>query len=708
VPTSRFAQIGVPACIVSIVVMMVVPLPSMVLDLLIVLNLSAAVLTLLTAMYVQRPLDFSIFPSLLLIATMFRLALNVSSTRLILLDGFAGKVIASFGDFVIGGSVVVGLVIFLILVVIQFIVITNGSSRVAEVAARFTLDAMPGKQMAIDADLSSGLITEEEARQRRKDVASEADFYGAMDGASKFVKGDAIAGIIITVINLLGGFVVGMAQRGLTMGESAQTYSLLTVGDGLVSQIPALLISISAGLVVTRAASSKDLGTDFVSQLGSQGRAMRLAGAAIGTIAIIPGLPKVPFLLAAAGLWIAGTRADARSSAEEAAVAAAAAEASPPVERRDTPEAIASDMRVDPIELEIAYGLMDLVDAARGGDLLDRVRALRRKVAMDLGLVIPPVRTRDNIDLPGSTYVIRVHGVEAARGDAPPGMVLVLGERPAGLPGTSTVDPVFGMEATWVPVELAPQAELAGATVVDRGSVVTAHLAEVVRANAARLLARSDVKLLVDGVRESDPVVAEELTGAGVTLAEVQTVLQSLLDESVAIRDLVRILEVVSERARVTKDPEALVEAVRTALGPAIAAAHAQDGRLPALTLDPLLEHGLAEAIRPTEHGAVLAADPDTIERLAASCSARIHTAEQQGLRPVVLASGPLRAPLRRLLRTVGIDAAVLSYAELDRALPVDVLGAIDLAPVAPGPVPGAAEPHAAPTAPGTAVVPAA
>jgi flagellar biosynthesis protein FlhA len=708
VPTSRFAQIGVPACIVSIVVMMVVPLPSMVLDLLIVLNLSAAVLTLLTAMYVQRPLDFSIFPSLLLIATMFRLALNVSSTRLILLDGFAGKVIASFGDFVIGGSVVVGLVIFLILVVIQFIVITNGSSRVAEVAARFTLDAMPGKQMAIDADLSSGLITEEEARQRRKDVASEADFYGAMDGASKFVKGDAIAGIIITVINLLGGFVVGMAQRGLTMGESAQTYSLLTVGDGLVSQIPALLISISAGLVVTRAASSKDLGTDFVSQLGSQGRAMRLAGAAIGTIAIIPGLPKVPFLLAAAGLWIAGTRADSRSAAEEAAAAEAEAEASPPVERRDTPEAIASDMRVDPIELEIAYGLMDLVDAARGGDLLDRVRALRRKVAMDLGLVIPPVRTRDNIDLPGSAYVIRVHGVEAARGDAPPGMVLVLGERPAGLPGTSTVDPVFGMEATWVPVELAPQAELAGATVVDRGSVVTAHLAEVVRANAARLLARSDVKLLVDGVRASDPVVAEELTGAGVTLAEVQTVLQSLLDEGVAIRDLVRILEVVSERARITKDPETLVEAVRTALGPAIAAAHAQEGRLPALTLDPLLEHGLAEAIRPTEHGAVLAADPDTIERLAASCSARIHAAEQQGLRPVVLASGPLRAPLRRLLRTVGVEAAVLSYAELDRALPVDVLGAIDLAPVAPAPAPGAADPHTAPTASGTAVVPAA
>jgi flagellar biosynthesis protein FlhA len=682
VPASRFAQIGVPACIIGIVVMMVVPLPPMLLDLLIVLNLSAAILILLTAMYVERPLDFSIFPSLLLVATMFRLALNVSSTRLILLDGSAGKVIASFGDFVIGGSVVVGLVIFLILVVIQFIVITNGASRVAEVAARFTLDAMPGKQMAIDADLSSGLITEDEARRRRTEVAGEADFYGAMDGASKFVKGDAIAGIIITVINLIGGFIVGVAQRGMPVSEAAETYSVLTVGDGLVSQIPALLISISAGLVVTRAASSKDLGTDMVSQLGSQGRAMRLAAGAIGALAIIPGLPKVPFLLAAAGLWMAGTRIDARTAATEAEAAAEAA-AAPPVDHGDTPEAIAGDMRVDPIELEIAYGLMDLVDTGRGGDLLARVRALRRKIAMDLGLVIPPVRTRDNIDLPGTAYVIRVHGVQAARGEAPPGMVLVLGERPPGLPGTATVDPVFGMEATWLPVELAPQAELAGATVVDRGSVVTAHLAEVVRANAARLLARSHVKLLVDGVRQSDPVVAEELTAAGVTLAEVQTVLQALLDEGVAIRDLVRILEVISERARVTKDPDALTEAVRAALGPAIAASHAQDGRLPALTLDPLLEHGLAEAIRPGENGAVLAADPDTIERLAASCSARVRAAEQQGLRPVILCSGPLRAPLRRLLRTLDADIVVLSYAELDRALPIDVLGAIDLAPIA-------------------------
>jgi flagellar biosynthesis protein FlhA len=680
VPNSRIGQVAVPAAIIGIVVMMVVPLPSVVLDLLLVANLSAAVVILLTAMSVERPLDFSIFPSLLLVATMMRLSLNVSATRLVLLHGFAGKVIESFGHFVIGGSIVVGLVIFLILVVIQFVVITNGASRVAEVAARFTLDAMPGKQMAIDADLSSGLITEDQARTRRREVSSEADFYGAMDGASKFVKGDAIAGIIITIINLFGGFIVGVMQRGLSLGEAVETYSLLTVGDGLVSQIPALLISIAAGLIVTRAATESDLGTDVVTQFGSQERAMRIAAFSVAFIAIIPGLPKLPFLLIAAALWIAATRAKARKAALPPALPNAGAGDGPV--NRDTPEAIASDMRVDPIELEIAYGLMDLVDAARGGDLLDRVRSLRRKVAMDLGLVIPPVRTRDNLDLPGSAYVIRVHGVPVARGEAPVGMVLVLGERPPGLPGQSTVDPVFGMEATWVPAEMATQAEAGGATVVDRGSVVTAHLAEVVRANAARLLSRQDVKLLVDGVRESDPVVAEELTGAGLTLAEVQTVLQSLLDEQVPIRDLVRILEVLSERARTTRDATALTEAARTAIGPAIAAAHLHDGRLPVLTLDPLLEHGLVDAIRPTETGAVLAADPETTERLMASVTHAVRTVEQSGMRPVLLCSGGLRSPLRRLLRTVDPDLAVLSYAELDRTVPVDAIGVIDLSPV--------------------------
>jgi flagellar biosynthesis protein FlhA len=677
VPTSRLGQIAVPAIIIGIVVMMVVPLPAVVLDLLIVCNLSFAVVILLTAMSVERPLDFSIFPSLLLVATMLRLALNVSATRLVLLHGFAGKVIESFGHFVIGGSLVVGLVIFLILVVIQFVVITNGASRVAEVAARFTLDAMPGKQMAIDADLSSGLITEEQARARRREVASEADFYGAMDGASKFVKGDAIAGVVITAINLFGGFVVGVVQRGLSFGEAIEAYSLLTIGDGLVSQIPALLISIAAGLIVTRAATEADLGTDVIAQFGSQERAMRIGAAAVGVIALIPGLPKLPFLLVGGGLWVAAGRAKARPAVE----AAALPEATAPEISRDAPEAIASDMRIDPIELEIGYGLMDLVDGARGGDLLDRVRSLRRKVAMDLGVVIPPVRTRDNLDLDGDAYVIRIHGVVAGQGEAPVGSVLVLGDRPAGLPGRPTQDPVFGMEATWVPAELAPQAEAAGATVVDRGSVITAHLAEVVRTNAARLLSRQDVKLLVDGVRASDPVVADELTSAGLSLAEVQTVLHALLEEQVPIRDLVRILEVLSERARTTRDTTALTEAVRTAIGPAIAAAHQQGGRLPVLTLDPVLEQGLADAIRPTEAGPVLVTDPETTERLVASVSGAARRAEDAGVSPVLLCSPGLRAPLHRLLRAAVPGLAVLSYGELDRTTAIDAVGVVDLSP---------------------------
>ncbi|MEW6477627.1 MAG: flagellar biosynthesis protein FlhA [Actinomycetota bacterium] len=685
--STRLSQIGVPAAVVAIVVMMVVPLPTVLLDLLLVCNLAGATVILLVSMHVRRALDFSIFPSLLLIATLFRLALNVSSTRLVLLHGDAGKVIESFGHFVVGGSVVVGLVIFLILSVIQFIVITNGAGRVAEVGARFTLDAMPGKQMAIDADLNSGLITEDEARRRRREVAAEADFYGAMDGASKFVKGDAIAGLLITIINLFGGFIIGVVQHHLSISEAVTRYSLLSVGDGLVSQIPALLISIASGLVVTRAATEADMGTDLLAQLGRQEQQLRVAGSCIGLMAVVPGLPKVPFLLVGAALWFASGRVKQANAAEAAAAASAAlspAGAEGAAGRvPDTPEELASSMRVEPLELEIGLGLMDLADTARGGDLLDRVRALRRKVAMELGIVIPPVRTRDNLDLPPSAYAIRVHGVEVARGEAPGGSVLVLGERPPGVPGTPTRDPVFGLDASWVPAEFGPQAELAGATVVDRGSVVTAHMAEVVRGNAGRLLSRQDVKMLVDAVRATDPVVADEFGTAGLSLAEVQRVLQLLLDEVVPIRDLVRILEVLSERARVTKDPEVLTEAVRGALGPSISAGHAADGKLPVLTLDPMLEHALMESLRPGEAGSYLALDPEVAERLLTQVGAVATAAEQQGRQPVLVCAAPIRPALRRLVRNVNPGLAVLSYLEIGRQLELESMGVVSLVPAA-------------------------
>ncbi len=676
--SSIIGQIGVPAAVVGIVLMMVVPLPSPILDLLLVCNMSAAVLVLLISLYVEKPLDFSVFPSMLLIATLFRLALNVSSTRLVLLNGYAGKVIESFGNFVIGGSVVVGLVVFLILVVIQFIVITNGAGRVAEVGARFTLDAMPGKQMAIDADLNSGLITEDEARERRAEIASEADFYGAMDGASKFVKGDAIAGVIITIINLIGGFVIGTMQRGMSFGDAASNYSLLTVGDGLASQIPALLISIASGLIVTRTAGG-DVGSSMLFQFSQHAHALRVGAGSIGVLALIPGLPKIPFLVVAGILWFAAGRSTSRAAAvAEQAELAAEAEAAAP--SGDPTDELLDEMRVDPLELEIAYGLMDLVDKSRGGDLLDRVKSLRRKIALELGVVIPPVRTRDNIDLQPHEYVIRVHRAEVARGDAPTGHVLVLGQRPADVPGTDTIDPVFGMEASWVPAEFGPQAELAGLTVVDRASVLTAHLAEVVRSHAGDLLSRQDVKALFETVRQSDPVVTEEAQTAGITLAEVQTVLERLLDEQVAIRDLVRILEVMTERARVTRDTSQLVESVRQALGPAITSGLAPDGVLPVITLDPLVEQALADAVRPSDDGPLLDVDPSILERVVDAITRSVHDAEQQGRTPAVLVSARVRGPLRRLLRTAHRDLAVVAYPELARNLRLETMGVIDLA----------------------------
>jgi flagellar biosynthesis protein FlhA len=650
------------------------------LDLLLVTNIGMATLALLASMYTRRVLDFSIFPSYLLIATLFRLALNVSVTRLVLLHGYAGKVIESFGHFVVGGSVIVGLVIFLILIVIQFIVITNGAGRVAEVAARFTLDAMPGKQIAIDADLNAGLINEEEAKRRRREIAEEADFYGAMDGASKFVKGDAIAAIVIVSINLIGGFAVGVLQHHMSFGDAIKTYSLLTVGDGLVAQIPALLLSLSSGLIVTRAATESDLGTDLVTQFTRHKRTLQVAGFALVSVAIVPGLPKIPFLAVGGSLLLMSTRVP---SEEEAAARAAAVETvveEPEELSPDSPEHLASEMRVEPLELEIAYDLIDLVDPGRGGDLLDRVRALRRKLALELGVVIPLVRTRDNLELPASTYAIRVHGVDVGRGEAPPGHVLVLGdESTTGLPGISTREPVFGLPATWVPIEFRHQAEITGATVVDRASVITTHLAEVVRRNAGRLLGRQDVKLLLDVVKQSDPVVIDELNGSNVSTGEIQRVLQILLDEGVGIRDLVRIFEVISERSRITKDPEQIAESVRTAIGPAISASYAKDGRLPVLTLEPMVEHALAESLRAGDHGAYLALDPTTAETLALAVAREAEAAEMKGIEPVLVCATQLRPSLRRLLHAAAPRLPVLAYTELGQQLELDTIGVVNL-----------------------------
>jgi flagellar biosynthesis protein FlhA len=662
VPLKRLSQLAVPVGIVMIVVMLVVPLPAMLLDLLIALNITAALLVLMVAMFVRRPLDFAAFPAVILVMTLFRLALNVSATRLVLLDGFAGKVIDTFGHFVVGGSLIVGLIVFSILLVIQFVVITNGAGRVAEVGARFTLDAMPGKQMAIDADLNSGLIDEDEARRRRADVHAEADFYGAMDGASKFVKGDAIAAIIITLVNLIGGFAVGVGQLGMPFGEAVTTYSLLSVGDGLVSQIPALLLSVATGLIVTRSTGDNDMGSDIMRQVTANRMPLRIAGFAALTLCLIPGLPKLPFMLAGGLMLLASSRVEDEEETDADAPVPSALTAP------ETPELLAAEIQVDPLGLELSADMIDLVDASNGGDLLDRVKSLRRKIATDLGVVAPPVRTRDNLQLPTRTYAILLFGIEVARGEAPPGTVLAIGDYLGSLPGEPTQEPVFGLEAKWIPAELRSQAELSGATVVDRASVITTHLAEVVTQHAARLLGREDVRMLTEVVKRTHPVVVEELTPVQLSLGEIQRVLQALLEEGVSIRDLVRIYEALSLRATRTKELDPLVEAARLALGPAIVAPYLVDKALHVITLDPQLEQRILESLRPSELGQSIALDPETSQALLSNLAQVATTIENRNIRPVLVCAPQVRAAIRRLVQPIVPQLAVLSYQELTGA----------------------------------------
>ncbi len=676
----RFAQMGFPAVIVLVVTVMILPLPSNVLDLLLVANISTAVLILLVSTNVRSALDFSSFPSLLLVVTLIRIGLNVSTSRAVLSRGDAGGVIETFGSFVVGGNIVVGFVIFLIITLVQFVVISNGSGRVAEVSARFTLDAMPGKQMAIDADLNAGMLTDEEAKQRRKQVADEADFYGAMDGASKFVKGDAIAGLVITLVNLVGGLIVGVLQMGMSLGDAVATYSMLTVGDGLVAQIPALLVSISSGLIVTRSAGETDLGTDVFGQFARQGQAIRSGGVVVTLMMLVPGMPKVPFIVCGVGLIVLGHQLISRSA--NAPVDVPTDDVADPIP--PSPQQLAIDARVEPLELDLAVDLIDLVDASRGGDLLDRVGALRRKIAGELGFVMPSIRTRDDATLPAMTYVLRIHGVEIGRGEVPPGRVLVIGDDLTRFPGDDIVEPVFGLPARWVPSEFSVEAEVAGNTVVDRSALIVTHLAELVRRNAGRLLSRSDVKELLDGVGLTDPAVIEDLSAHSVGLAEVQRVLATLLDDGIAIRDLVRILEAIGERARTSRSADALVEAARTVLGPAITRSLAPDGVLRLATLEPALESGLADRYEVTEHGAVIQLGPALHDHFTGEVRRTATTAGNAGVPAVLVCAAALRPALARLVNQTVPGVTVVSYQEIDPHLRVEVVDNVR-APAMPG-----------------------
>jgi flagellar biosynthesis protein FlhA len=675
--TDLLAAIG----IVVIVGMLIVPLPPVLLDLMITLNIAAAIAVVVATLYLGKALDLSVFPSLLLLSTIFRLAINVSVTRLILSGEDAGQVVHAFGEFVIGGNLVVGLVVFLILVVIQFVVVTNGAGRVAEVAARFTLDAMPGKQMAIDADLNAGQITDAEARKRREEVAQEADFYGAMDGASKFVKGDAIAAVLITLINLIGGLTIGVLMNGMSFGDAAHHFSLLTIGDGLAAQVPALLISVATGIIVTRAASEGDLGSDIASQLLRQRKAPMIAGGMILCFGLVPGLPKLPFLLVGGALLAIGfalrkqareqDEADAQLALEEAARPALAAAAEPQSATRP----------VDRLELAIGYGLVRLVDDRSGGSLLGRISSVRRQVAGELGLVVPPVRVHDEPGLESHEYVVRVRGARVAGGRLLPGHLLAMdaGDPPLGqLAGVPTTEPAFGLAATWIAEGDRAEAEALGYTVVDGESVVVTHLTEEIRRNAGELLTRQDVRELVDALKETNAAAVEEVVGEALTLGELQRVLQRLLAEGVAIRDLGTIVEAIGDRARLTRDPDLLAEYARQALARQITAPHLDaERRLPAIALDPDLEQEVAGAIVQTPEGDVLALDPTRAQAIVGGLRSNVEDAARRGLHPVLLCSTRVRRHLWRLIDQTLPQLAVCSYNEIGPGITIQTVGVI-------------------------------
>jgi flagellar biosynthesis protein FlhA len=668
--------------VVLVVVMMIVPLPPFVLDLFITLNISVALAVLVATLYMPRALDFAAFPSLLLLTTLFRLAINVSVTRLILLHGDAGHVVSAFGNFVVGGNVLVGLVVFLILIVIQFVVITNGAGRVAEVAARFTLDAMPGKQMAIDADLNSGQITDEEARTRRTDIGREADFYGAMDGASKFVKGDAMAGILIVLINLIGGMVVGVLQQHMSFGDAVQHFSLLTVGDGLCAQIPALLISVATGILVTRSTSEKDLGNDIATQVLSQEKAPMVAGCVICAFALVPGLPKLPFLVIGAGFVMIGWAAKNGHLVPQEEKDAAAAVAALPAGDAPSPRDQALEaLPIDPLELAIGFGLVPLVDQKAGGTLLSRVSAIRRQIASELGMVIPPVRIHDEVGLDSHEYVVKVRGSEVARGRTMAGHQLAMdpGDAVGQLPGVSTTEPAFGLPATWIPDSSRAEAEALGYTVVDSESVIVTHLTESIRGEASELLTRQETRQLLDQLKESNAAVVEEVVPDVLSLGEIQRVLQSLLREGVSIRDLGVIVEAIGDKARLTRDPALLAEYARQALGRSITAPFiGADRKLRAIALDPMVEQEVSEAIAQTSDGEYLAMEPSRAQALVTALRDRSEGASAQGGRPVLLCSARVRRHLRRLCEQTLPHLAVCSYNEIVPGIRVETVGIVE------------------------------
>lgn len=668
------------------VLLMILPIHPFLLDGFLAISIALSLLILLSILYVKEPAEFTGFPTLLLFITLFRLSLNIASTRLILLDGYAGHIIEAFGNFVVRGNYVVGLVIFLILVLINFIVITKGAGRIAEVAARFTLDAMPGKQMAIDAELNAGIINETEARTRRRKVEQEADFYGAMDGASKFVRGDAIAAILITLINVLGGFAIGIMQKGMTVSEALQRFTLLSIGDGLVSQIPALITSTAAGILVTRAAAKEELGKELTKQLLAYPRVMVILTVMLVVFAIVPGLPMVPFLFLAGitgflAYSLKGQEKLPKTAVTEAGAAApGGADSAAKTAAGPAGDKLETLLNVDALQIELGYGLVSLADARKGGDLLDRVTGVRKTFAQEMGVIVPPIRLRDNLQLEGNQYRFLLKGNPIAQGTLMPGHWLAMNASNSKtvLKGMPTVEPVFKLPATWVTDVERKNAEISGYTVVDAASVLVTHLSETVKRNCQDILSRQDVQNLLDNLKQTHPTVVTELIPAQLNVGQVQRILQNLLAEGISIRNLAGILEKVSDHATVTKNPDELSEHARRSLGPQIIKPYqGQNGSLQAITLDPRLEQQIAQGVRQSPTEVSLMMEPKLARHVVDTLSQRIQHLLTSGQPPIVMCAPQIRLAFRRFFETTFADLTVLSYSEVPSRIEIQNAGII-------------------------------
>lgn len=658
--------------------LLLIPLPASMLDFLLALNITLSILVLIVSLYIQSPLDISVFPGLLLVTTLFRLGLNISSTRLILIDGYAGKVIESFGSFVVGGNYVVGFIVFIILVVIQFIVIVKGSGRISEVAARFTLDAMPGKQMAIDADLNTGLITESDARKRRETISREAEFYGAMDGASKFVKGDAIAGLIINGINILGGFIIGVAQRGLSFQDALQTYTILTIGDGLVSQIPAIIISTAAGLVVTRSAAGTSLDFQMKTQLFSNPRVLAIVSGSIFLFALIPGMPAIPFLILS--ILLGTSSYITKKNKQTIPVANVEEEVLIP---EPSEEKFEQYLQVDPIEVEIGYGLISLVDEKQGGNLFQKISSTRKLIAVEFGVLIPPVRVRDNLQLSPSEYIIKIKGNVISNNEIYPDRLLAMnpGNIEEGLNGLQTTDPAFGLQSFWIANEEKEKAEMLGYTVVDCISVLSTHLQEVLKKNFDKILSRQEVKQLLENIKKDYPAVVDEINPEVLNLGTIQKVLQNLLKENIPIKDFVQILEALIDYSKTTKNVDVLTEYVRHTIGGTIASLYIDpNGIIHVAALSESLEATISRSLQAQKDSVVtLGLNPTVLRELNIQLQQMMENFNKLGYLPVLITSATIRPYFYRLVSSSFPELTVLSYSELPANIELEFIGKLEV-----------------------------